>query len=334
VLVAGDIGGTSTRLALRAAGGGPRDVVAQQEFPSQGHDGLLPMVESFLSAHGAEARGACFAVAGPVKDGRAQLTNLPWAVDEAELRAGLGLQNVRIVNDLQAMARAAPHLDPGDLAEINAGHAVPHAPIAVMAPGTGLGEAFLVWGGEDYIACASEDFAPGDATQAGLLAFMVQRFGHVSWERVCAGSGLPNVYDYLRSEDPAAESAEFAQALKAAPDRSPLIVSAALEAPEANPLAARTLRILIDVWGTEAGNLALKVMATGGVYLGGGMPPRLLPQLQDGAFMRAFTAKGRFGELMRTIPVKVILVNATLIGAAIYALDGGSGESRPGSRPG
>ncbi len=337
-VVVGDIGGTSTRLALVSSDGGPRRFLAEAEFASQDHPGLAPLVAGFLAEHGGSVEGACFAVAGPVQDGRAKLTNLPWALDEADLRLALGVPWVRLVNDLRALAHATPHLAPEDLAEINGGDVRPQAPMAVMAPGTGLGEAFLIWGGEDYVACESEgghaDFAPADPLQAGLLAWLAERFGHVSYERVCAGSGLPNVYDYLRAQDPAAENAALAAALAAAPDRSPLIVAAALEAPNANPLAVRTVRILIDVWGAEAGNLALKVMAAGGVYLGGGMPPRLLPQLQDGAFMRAFAAKGRFAGLMRTIPVKVILVNATLIGAAIYGLEGAPGQARPGSKPG
>ena len=325
MLIAGDIGATTTRLALVSPQSGPREYIAEQEFHTADYKGLQPVVEAFLANNGGKADCACFDVAGPVIGGRAHLTNLPWEFDEEALCRGLKLKRVSLLNDLHAIAHAVPHLQPEEMVVINEGRAVPKSPIAVMAPGTGLGEAFLIWSGKDYIACSSEgghaDFAPTNPTQVGLLAFLTARYRHAAYERVCAGSGMADVYDYVRSLDPAAEVPAFAALLLAAADRTPPILDAALHDAANNPLAAQTLRIVIDVWGAEAANLALKVLSTAGVYLAGGLPPRLLPQLKDGAFMQAFSAKGRFAEMLRAIPVRVVTVNAALLGAAIYGLE-------------
>jgi glucokinase len=325
MLMAGDIGGTKTRLALVSPEAGPRQFVAEQEFHSADYKGLPPVVEAFLAKTGGQATSACFDVAGPVIDGRARLTNLAWDLDETGLCTDLGLKRVTLLNDLNAIAHAIPHLKPEEWVDINPGKATPHGAIAVMAPGTGLGEAFLIWSGTAYVACSSEgghrDFGPTNHVQAGLWSYLTDRFRHVAYERVAAGIGVQNVYDYVRSCDPASESPAFAALLQAATDRTPLIIEAALQNPDNNPLAAQALRIIIDVWGAEAGNLALTVLATGGVYLAGGLPPRLLAQLRDGAFLRAFCAKGRFANLLREVPIKVVTVNAALLGAAMVGLE-------------
>ncbi len=325
MLIAGDIGATKTRLALISAKDGPRKSIAEEEFHSGDFNGLEPIVGAFLAKHKAHADAACFGIPGPVINGHAHLTNLPWDLEEKALARSLALRSVKLMNDLEAVAHAVPALLPEERVVINAGQPVEHAPIAILAPGTGLGEAFLIWNGKDYIACASEgghgDFAPTNQIQAGLWAYLTDRFRHAAYERVCSGSGLPNVYDYLRSLDPKAESPAFATMLQEAPDRTPLIMQAAAKDPDKHPLAAAALRIVIDVWGAEAGNLALKIMSTGGLYIAGGMAPRIMPLLQDGAFMRAFTAKGRFANLLSNVPVHVITINAALLGAATYGLE-------------
>ena len=209
MLLAGDIGGTKTLLALYTPATGARQPIAEAEFHSASYPGLDVVAREFLASVKGTADSACFDVAGPVIGGRARLTNLPWDVDEASLRQALGLQHVVLLNDLKAIAYAVPHLEPADLHVINVGKPEPNGPIAVVAPGTGLGEAFLVWSGNAYIACSSEgghaSFAPTDERQAGLRQYLAQRFGHVSIERVCSGLGIANVYDYLRDSDPASE---------------------------------------------------------------------------------------------------------------------------------
>jgi glucokinase len=325
MLLAGDIGGTKTLLALYSPAIGARQPVAEAEFHSASYPGLDAIAREFLSGEKRTATYACFDVAGPVIGGRAHLTNLPWDLEEAALCQSLGLQRVTLLNDLKAIAYAVPFLEPADLHTVNVGQPEQNGPIAVIAPGTGLGEAFLVWGGSSYIACSSEgghaSFPPTDERHAGLWQHLAKRFGHVSCERVCSGLGIANIYDYLREIDPGAEPAPFAAALSRAPDRTPLIAQVGLEDPSGNPLAAATLEIFVSALGDEASNLALKVLATGGVYLAGGIPAHLLPKLTDGRFMRAFVNKGRLSDLLTSMPVNVVTARAALLGAALYGLD-------------
>lgn len=325
MLIAGDIGGTKTLLALFAPDTGSRDPVSKAEFRSADYPGLAPMVREFLAQVGRTADCGCFDVAGPVVDGQARLTNLPWTLDEKTLRRDLGLRSVTLLNDLAAVAVSIPHLQPDELHTINPGRSEAHGAIAVVAPGTGLGEAFLIWSGAKYVACPSEgghtDFAPSNKLQTELLRHMRVRFGHVPYERVCSGSGLPNLYDFLRDAGSAPEPLGFSEKLAAASDRTPLIVEAAVENPAAHPLAKATVDLFVAILGAEAGNLSLKVLATGGVYLAGGMPARLIPQLEKGGFMKAFVDKGRFADRLADMPVRVVTTRAALLGAAIYGLD-------------
>ena len=322
MLLGGDIGGTKTLLGLYKPESGARQPLAQTEFKSAAYSGLEEMVRNFLRQAKQTPTCACFDVAGPVIKGRARLTNLPWLLEEEALARGLGLKRVVLLNDLKAIAYAVPHLQDEDFHTLNVGQPDPEGAIAVVAPGTGLGEAFLVRSGSEHVACSSEgghaSFAPTNETQADLWRHVANKFGHVSYERVCSGHGLPNIYNFLRDTNFASEPPEFGAEMAAAADPTPLIVQAALDDPAANPLCAETMKIFVAILGAEAGNLALKVLATGGVYLAGGIPRRILPLLTDGRFMQALVNKGRFADLLGNIPVQVVLSRAALLGAVLY----------------
>jgi glucokinase len=325
MLLAGDIGGTKTLLALYAPASGAREPVAEAEFHSASYASLDAIAQEFLTQQHQTAEYACFDVAGPVIGGRAHLTNLPWDMDEAALCQSLGLQRVMLLNDLKAIAYAVPRLQPAELHCINEGRVEPNGPIAVIAPGTGLGEAFLIWNGSGYVACSSEgghaSFAPTNERQSELRRHLAQRFGQVSCERVCSGPGIANIYDHLRSTQPGLEPAAFASALSQSADRTPLISQAGIDDASGNPLAAAALDMFVTILGDEASNLALKVLATGGVYLAGGIPAHVLTKLTDGRFMEAFVNKGRMSGLLAAMPVHVVTARAALLGAALYGLD-------------
>ena len=324
LLLAGDIGGTKTALAVYSAEGGPRAPLAQCEFPSAKYASLPVMVREFLTGTGLTVDRACFAVAGPVVAGSSKVTNLSWDLDETELEAELNLESVGLLNDLEAIGEAVPSLGSSDLHSLNPGQPVAAGAITVVAPGTGLGEAFLIYDGARYRAFPSEgghaDFAPTNELEAGLLAYLKRRFDHVSVERVCSGPGLFNIYQFLRDSSYAPESPELGRALTAAEYAPPLIGGAAL-GPAPDPLSRAALNLFVSILGAEAGNLALKVLSLGGVYLAGGIPPRILPALKDGRFLRAFTAKGRMGELLARVPVSVVALQAALLGAALRGLE-------------
>jgi glucokinase len=321
VLLAGDIGGTKTYLAIYALESGltPR---TQATFRSAGYPSLEAVIAEFLAVEGMALDRAVFGVAGPVVEGRVSTTNLPWTISEATLQQELGLREARLLNDLEATAYGVPHLAPTDLFTLNEAEPGGGAKV-VLAPGTGLGEAVLCLQDGHFHVIPSEgghaDFAPTNLFEIRLLRYLMGKFGHVSFERVCSGSGMPNIYAYLKKQRFAEESPEMRKALRKAADPTPIIVQKAM-AGECE-LSIATLNAFVSILGAEAGNLALKVMATGGVYLGGGIPPKILPKLKDGTFMAAFVNKGRFAEMLARIPVYVILNDRTaLLGAACYGL--------------
>nr|MBC7245806.1 glucokinase [Chloroflexota bacterium] len=326
MLLAGDIGATKANLALFSPENGPRVPLFEATFPSARYPNLEAIVREFLSQVDVSVRRACFGVAGPVVGGRSEITNLSWVIDAKELQTALNLPSVQLLNDLEAIAWAIPLLEPKDLRTLNAGQPVSGGAIAVIAPGTGLGEAFLTWDGTRYRPHPTEgghaDFAPTDERQLELLRYLLQRFGHVSYERVCSGLGLPNIYAYLHDSGYAPEPPWLAEKLAATEDPTPVIVTTALSDEKGADLCIATLNIFVSILGAEAGNLALKTLATAGVYLGGGIPPRILSALEGGRFMRAFCAKGRHSELMARIPVHVILnPKVALMGAVCCGLE-------------
>ena len=331
MLLAGDIGGTKTDLAIFSREAGPHSPLVQGEVHSADYPSLQALVTEFLKKVQMPVERACFDVAGPVIDGHVKITNLPWAMDEATLAKDLNLKSVRLINDLEAVARAIPLLRPSDLNTLNVGQPVPNGAIAVVAPGTGLGESFLTWDGSKYVSHSSEgghaDFAPTDQRQIGLLRYMLERFDHVGIERVCSGIGIPNIYEYLRDIEHVAESPQINQLIAASKDRTAAIVDFAVNPETPSKLCAATVDTFISILASEAANLALKVLATGGIYLAGGVPLHMLRVLEGPGFMESFKRKGRFVELMKHIPVHIILIRAALVGAAAYGLESFKEES-------
>lgn len=284
---------------------------------------LEAIVAAFLKDRHISIRRASFGIAGPVVIGRVQATNLPWVIEEQAFSASLGAP-ARLLNDLAAIAHAVPNLRAEDLETLNEGAPAAQAPLAVIAPGTGLGEAFLLWTGNAYRPFASEgghaDFAPNTSLGAELLAYLRPRLGHVSYEHVCSGRGLPNLYGFLHDTGRYTEPAWLAAELAAARDPTRVIVRAGV-AGQAE-ICVATLALFRDILAAEAGNLALRVLATGGVYLGDGLPPRLLRFLKTEAFVHAFTDKGRFGDFLAQVPMHVIRnPGAALFGAACHGLE-------------
>lgn len=328
MLLAGDIGGTKTNLAVFSTSekDGWKKPLAEATFPSGRYSSLEALVEEFQGQHHFQIDLASFGVAGPVVGGRATITNLPWVLEENHLKKALHIPAVGLLNDLNAIAHGVPFLDSKDLHILNAGRPVERGSIAVIAPGTGLGEAFLTWEGGRYHPHTSEgghaDFAPADELQSELLRYLQQRYTHVSFERVCSGRGVPNIYNFLKESGHASEPDWLTDMLKDAHDPTPIIFEQALDKAHAGGICSMTLELFVAILGAEAGNMALKVLATGGVYLGGGIPPRILSLLAEGRFMQAFLRKGRLSDILLPVPVYVILnPNIALLGAARHGFE-------------
>jgi glucokinase len=322
MILVGDIGGTNSRLAFFRDHGGRLEPVAEATYLSHDHANLEAIVQAFVSAHGLPIDVACFGIAGPVRHGRSDTTNLPWDVDARELARALRLKSVGLLNDLEAHAYGIAVLAPADFVTLNRGAEDASGNAAVIAAGTGLGEAGLYWDGQRHRPFAGEgghaSFAPSDALQIDLLRFLSHEFGHVSWERVLSGPGLFNIYRFLRDTGHGEEPDWLTRAMQKQ-DPAAVISQAALA--NTSALCRQALDLFVALYGAEAGNMALKLMATAGVYVGGGIAPKILRKLTDSTFMSAFVAKGRLKPLLEQIPVRIIMNDkVALLGAARFAM--------------
>jgi glucokinase len=320
LILAGDVGGTKTDLGLFKHSAGTLELVREHRYATAKFDSLEAVCVDFVGAGAVNA--ACLGVPGPIIDGRAHATNVPWELSSATLSRALKGVPVRLLNDLAAIAYGMVNLKPSEFVVLHPAENPPaHGNIAVIAAGTGLGESSLVWEGDKYYAVASEgghaDFAPHNAEQIELLRSLAAEFGHVSYERVLSGPGLWNVYQFLRRESHVEEPA-WLSAQIAAGDASAAVSEAAIAGRD--PVCVQALTMFCDIYGSEAANLALKVLALGGVYLGGGIAPKILPMLTNGTFVRGFLAKGRLNEILKRMEVRVSLNPAAgLLGAAHVA---------------
>jgi glucokinase len=321
MILAGDIGATKTTLALFREIHQRFEVVAEDRFQSGEHDNLEEMIDVFLSKHPHAIQIASFGVAGPVKDGRCKITNLPWGVDSQILAEKLALKSVYLINDLEANAYGIGVLNSKDFLTLNEGASNAWGNAAIIAAGTGLGEAGLYWDGKSHHPFAGEgghvDFAPRNEMETELLSFLRQHFDHVTYENILSGSGIYNIYRFLNDAGYGEEPAWLKEEIEKG-DPAAVISGTALAGK--NDLCNRTLELFISIYGAEAGNLSLKVMATRGLFVGGGIAPKILIRREDDLFMNAFLAKGRLRDLMEGIPVHIILNEKTaLLGAANFA---------------
>jgi len=327
IILAGDIGGTKSNIAVFTVIGDTLTIERNQRFHSSAFPGLNAILREFLKNERRSVLAACFGVPGPVRHGRARPTNLTWGVDAAEISEEFSIPYVSILNDLAANAYGISELKPSDFATIQEGAADAEGNRCVVSPGTGLGEGGLFWDGRKYHVWACEgghtDFGPRNDLEIALLEYLIKQYGHVSYERVASGMGIENIYKFLRDTGRGREQARIATEMKAS-DPS-MVISKHAEAGDCS-MCVQAIEIFLSCLGAEAGNMALKAMATGGVYLGGGIPAKMLEQIRSVAFTHAFNDKGRLSGLMETMPVRVVLNDqAALLGAARYALDGAHG---------
>ena len=326
MILAGDIGGTKTNLALYELVDGTLSILMQHQFVSAEFSSLIDVIIAFEKKMTSKLNvdSACFGIAGPVIDGRCRTTNLPWDITSSALSQHLGKDNVRLLNDLESTAYGMLYLREDEFLDLNPTSKSVDGNRAVIAAGTGLGEAMLFYDGAAYHPVGSEgghcDFAPLTKQQDELLEWMRGRYPeHVSFERILSGPGIYALYEFLSESSFALQPSTMIN-LEMGMDKSAMVSRCALV--DKDPLCMEVLRLFVEIYGAEAGNLALKSMSLGGVYIGGGIAPKILPMMKDGSFMNSFIKKGRFEELLRGMDVKIALNQETaLLGAAYFARD-------------
>jgi len=322
MILAGDIGGTNARLAVFDVLDGRFSLISASVFPSREYSSLDEIVSKFVRTANVHPHAACFGVAGPVRNGRVEASNLPWIIESKRLAEELDLKKALLINDLEANAWGIAFLDPADLVSLNQVKGTPVGNQAVISAGTGLGEAGMYWDGTKHLVFASEgghaDFAPRNELETELLRYLRVRFGHVSYERIVSGPGLVNVFNFLRDTERGVEPKWLADEMLHS-DPAAAISRAAIDGKCG--LSEQAIDLFVSIYGSEAGNLALKIMATGGIYLGGGIAPKMLPKLAGPLFMEGFLSKGRMQHLLEAIPVRVITNDrVALLGAARFAV--------------
>jgi len=321
IVLGGDVGGTNARLALVELDGRAARIARERKYPSREYPGLAPIVRHFCEEAATRPDRACFGIACPVVGDDCTAPNLPWTTNTRRLAADIEIPRTSIINDFVAVGYGIESLGPSDLATLQEGRPVAQGPIALIGAGTGLGQGFLLWERDHYRVLASEgghgDFAPRGALQAGLLQFLERQFGRVSWERLLSGPGMVNTYRYLLASAVAAEQATVRTEMER---EDPAAVIARHALAGTDRLSDQALDLFCEMLGAQAGNLALTVVATGGVYLAGGIAPRIVERLRSGPFLTAFRDKGRLSELLSRIPVHVIMnPNVALLGAGAVA---------------
>jgi glucokinase len=327
MILAGDVGGTKVHLALYNFAGGRLAAVRDCKFPAHEFATLDEVVKAFL-AQGSEQKdeivAACFGCPGPVRDGRLKLTNLPWTLDERELEKSVGIKHIFLINDLEANGYGIPELAPDKVFTLHEGDAAAVGHRGLVSAGTGLGEALLIWDAKTqrHRPLASEgghcDFAPRDDRDVALLQYLRRTLkGRVSFERVVSGIAIKGVYEFLRDDQKMDEPAWLRERME---KEDPNAVIGQCGEDGSSEICAETLRIFVSAFGAEVGNVALKVLAVGGMYVGGGIAPKILKTMQSGVFTKSFLDKGRLSPLLEAMPVRVILdETCALLGAAAFA---------------